>query len=205
MQLDKIHFEIYDIDTEKDKWQEKYISIYGKNPPEYSSGYFEPAINLSSCCLHANAAFGTAWWYSAVCTNAHEAFHLYYRKYIYGNVRIVWFDEGMAQYLSGSEDEWLNDEVKFLDKFMKFLEAYVPINNLNERIQGNSTVSDEKIFQRKNVFNGYLASVLIIKFVVDSYGEDYLFELMKDNCKIRGLSKTALNDMIIYFKEKYSI
>ena len=203
--LEKIYFEIYDVVTEKDDWKDRYVKFYGKNPPEYSLGFFEPDCNLSCTCVHANAAYRTSWWNSAVYTNAHEAFHLYYRKYIYGFDRIVWFDERMAKYLSGENDYWLIDEEKVKERFIYFLEHYVPIDNLNERIQGNSMVSDKEIFQRKDIFNGYLASILIIKFIVDSYGEGYLFGLMRDNYKIREFGNTALNDMIIYFKEKYNI
>lgn len=203
--LEKIYFEIYDVVTEKDVWKDRYISFYGKNPPEYSLGFFEPDCNLSCTCVHANAAYGTSWWNSAVYTNAHEAFHLYYRKYIYGFDRITWFDEGMAEYLSGENDYWLNDEEKFKERFIYFLEHYVPIDNLNERIQGNSTVSDKEIFQRKDVFNGYLASVLIIKYLSDSYGEDYLFNLMRDNQKIREVGSNVLPEMIDYFRRKFRI
>ena len=203
--LEKICFEMYDVATEKDAWKDRYVSFYSKNPPEYSAGFFEPDYNLSCTCMHANAAYGTSWWNSAVYTNAHEAFHLYYRKYIYGLDRIVWFDEGMAEYLSGENDYWLNDEEKFKEKFIYFLEHYIPIDNLNERIQGNDEVSDKEIFQRKDVFNGYLASVLIIKYLSEFYGIDYLFNLMKDNQKIREVGSNVLPEMIDYFKRKFKI
>ncbi len=129
--LEKICFEIYDVVTEKDVWKDRYISFYGKNPPEYSLGFFEPDCNLSCTCVHANAAYGTGWW--------------------------------------------------------------------------NSAVSDKEIFQRKDVFNGYLASVLIIKYLSDSYGEGYLFDLMRDNYKIKEIGSNVLPEMIDYFRRKFRI
>ena len=203
--LTKIAFEIYDEKTEIDTWKARYVDIYGKEPPSYSRGYFEPNYNLSSCCMHANSIYGTGWWNSAVCTNAHEAFHLYYKTYIYGDDRITWFDEGMAQFISGEKDSWLNDSEKFYEKFMYFLDNYIPISNLNERRQGNNSVSDDLIFQRENVFNGYLASVLIIKYIVDVNGTSYLYELMKNNVEIRTLGNHVLDYMILYYKNKYNI
>lgn len=203
--LDKITFTVYDEEKELELWRKEYINIYGINPPEYSRGFFEPESNFSCCCLHANSLYKSNWWNKAVCTLAHETFHIYYKKYIYKEERIVWFDEGIAQYLSGENDEWLNNDEMFLKKLKYFLDNYVPINNLNERIQGNNSVSDNLIFQREKVFNGYLASILIIKYIVETKEKKYLFNLMQDNKKIRAFGKYALTNMISYYKEKYKI
>ena len=138
-------------------------------------------------------------------TNAHEAFHLYYKKYVYGNDIIVWFDEGMAQFISGEKDWLLNDEVKFEQAFRKFLDDYVPIDNLNVRCHGKDEVSDEYIFDRPKVFRGYMASFLIIKYIDEVYGRTYLYELMKDNKKIREFGNRALEEMVSYYKKKYTI
>lgn len=203
--LEKICFETYDVDTELDEFFERRREVDKSPIPSYCRGFFDDKSKLSCSCNHANAAYKSGWWYSAVGTNAHEAFHLYYKKYVYGNDRIVWFDEGMAQFISGEKDWLLNDEVKLEQTFRKFLDDYVPIDNLNVRWHGGSEVSDEYIFDRPKVFRGYTASLLIIKYIDEVYGRDYLYELMKDNKKIREFGNRALEEMVSYYKKKYTI
>ena len=203
--LKKINFETYDVDTELDQFFARRVEIDKSPAPAYCRGFFDENNNISCSCNHANAKCGTGWWYSAVCTNAHEAFHLYYRKYIYGEDRIVWFDEGMAQFMSGEKDWLLNNEVNLEKAFKKFIDNYIPINNLNERCHGGQDTSDDLIFDRPNVFGGYTASLFIIKYVDEVYGRSYLYELMKDNKKIREFGEVALEEMIDYFKRKYNI
>ena len=111
----------------------------------------------------------------------------------------------MAQFISGEKDWLLNDEVKLEQTFRKFLDDYVPIDNLNIRCHGGSEVSDEYIFDRPKVFRGYMASLLTIKYIDEVYGRDYLYELMKDNKKIREFGNRALEEMIDYYKKKYTI
>ena len=200
--LEKISFELFD---NIDEWKKIYIERFKNNPPEYSRGYFVDDINLSSCIMCSNPKYNSRFWVMTLCTNAHEAFHLYYKKYIYGEDRIVWFDEGMAQFLSGEYEDLLNNEEEFNRVFIDFCNNYIPINNFNDRIQGNNSVPDNLIFKRQNVFDGYIASFLCINYLNDAYGFDYLVYLMKDNKKIRELGKTVINDMIKYFSKKNRI
>ena len=165
----------------------------------------EPELNISYCTWNNNPIYGSSMWYHTLGMNAHEAFHMYYRKYIYKNDRIVWFDEGLAQFLSGENDNWLFDEEKFKDVFTKYNELYIPINNLNERIQGNDNVPDDLIFQRQNVFEGYKMSLLIIKYLIDKNGINYIFDILKDNEEIRKIGNNIIDEMIDYYKNKFNI
>ena len=72
-------------------------------------------------------------------------------------------------------------------------------------MQGNSSVSDELIFSRKGVFDGYRMSLLAIKYLDSKYGISYIKELMKDNKRIRELGTTIIDDMIKYYKERFNI
>lgn len=129
--LEKLYFEMYDEKEQLEAWRKDYTNLYKKNPLSYSRGYFEPSKNLSSCCLPINAVYKSPRWYKIISTNAHEAFHLYYQKYFYHNDRITWFDEGMAQFLSGEADYWLYNEEIFLKKWQYFITNYITITNLN--------------------------------------------------------------------------
>lgn len=64
--------------------------------------------------------------------------------------------------------------------------------NINNRINGNVTVPDEIIFKRAGVFEGYAASLLAVKYMVDNFGEKYVLDLMYDNNKIRSIGETIL-------------
>ena len=46
----------------------------------------------------------------------------------------------MAQFISGEKDWLLNDDVKFEQAFRKFLDDYVPIDNLNVRCHGKDGI-----------------------------------------------------------------
>ena len=81
----------------------------------------------------------------------------------------------------------------------------MPIDNFNERIQGNSSVSDDKIFSRKGVINGYPLSYLVVKYLAETKGEDYLKSLMKDREKILEYGDTILEDVITYFDDKFKV
>lgn len=200
--LDKIEFILFD---DYDEWKKYYISRNHREPPEYSRGSFESENNLSYSVQKSGVLYNTPLWFHAVSVNAHEAFHIYYKKYVYKDDRIVWFDEGLAQYLSGEDDSWINNEEKIKSIFLEFYDNYKEINNLNDRVQGNSSVSDELIFSRKGVFDGYRMSLLAIKYLDSKYGISYIKELMKDNKRIRELGTTIIDDMIKYYKERFNI
>lgn len=200
--LEKITFIIYD---NIEEYRNLYRKINNQEPPEYARGSFDPELNISYCTRNNNPIYGSSMWYHTLGINAHEAFHMYYRKYIYKNDRIVWFDEGLAQFLSGENDNWLFDEEKFKDVFIKYNELYTPINNLNERIQGNDNVPDDLIFQRQNVFEGYKISLLIIKYLIDKNGINYIFDILNDNEEIRRIGNNIIDEMIDYYKNKYNI
>lgn len=200
--LEKITFVIYD---NIEDYRDYYRKINNQEPPEYSKGAFNEKLNISYSTKNSNPVYNTPMWYHTLSINAHEAFHIYYRKYVYKNDRIVWFDEGLAQFFSGENDEWLFDDEKFKNAFIKYIESYIPINNLNERIQGNSSVSDEIIFQRQNVFEGYKTSLFIIKYLFEKNGINYILEVIKDNEKIRNIGNSIIDEMVAFYKDKYDV
>lgn len=76
---------------------------------------------------------------------------------------------------------------------------------MNERIQGNSSVSDEIIFQRQNVFEGYKTSLFIIKYLFEKNGINYILEIIKDNEKIRNIGNSIIDEMVSFYKDKYDV
>lgn len=196
--FDKLEFIIFDsLESYRNNYREKF----GEEPPSYSRGNFSG--NTVRMVIEEPPTPGTEMYYHKRATGAHEAFHIFYRSLIYGNPhnRIVWFDEGMAQYVSGQKNH-LRDEA-FLKYYQSFRKNYKPINNLNERIQGNNQVPDDKIFKRKGVINGYAISYLAIRYLAETKGFDYLKTIMRDNDKILEIGNTVQKDMIKYYDEKF--
>lgn len=195
--FDKLEFIIFD---SLEDYRNNYREKFGEEPPSYSRGNFNG--NTVRMVIEENPLPETEAFYHKRATGAHEAFHIFYRSLIYGNPqnRIVWFDEGMAQFVSGQK-EHLND-TEFAKYYQSFRKNYKPITNLNERIQGNTQVPDDKIFKRKGVINGYAISYLAIRYLAETKGLDYLKELMHDNQKILELGNTVQKDMIKYYDEK---
>lgn len=195
--LDKLEIIIFD---SLEDYRDDYRQRFNREPPEYSRGNFgDKSMRI---VIDQDLIPGTMYYNKAKSTGAHEAFHIYYRDFVYAEAqRIVWFDEGMAQYFSREKDDYSDDE--FFKFYSKFRKSYVPINNLNERVQGNLSVPDDKIFSRKGVINGYPLSYLVIKYLAETKGEDYLKLLMKDRAKILEYGDTILEDMITYFDDKF--
>ena len=195
--FDKLEFIIFD---NLDDYRNDYRENFRSEPPSYSRGNFNG--NTVRMVIEENPVPGTEAFYHKRATGAHEAFHIFYRSLIYRNLqdRIVWFDEGMAQFVSGQKEHLSDDE--FAKYYKTFRKNYKPITNLNERIQGNAQVPDDKIFKRKGIINGYALSYLAIKYLAETKGIDYLKEIMRDNDKILELGNTIQSKMISYFDEK---
>ena len=195
--LSKLTFVLFDDLEEYRRYRKEKTGI---EPPVYSRGcFFEDTAVL---VIEKLSEKGTKGFYFKRACGAHEAFHVYYRDLIYkdSNERVVWFDEGMAQYFSG-EKEYL-DKKQLRDYYSKFKQNYMPISNLNDRRQGNSSVPDEEIFQRKGVIDGYTISYLAIRYLVETKGIDFVKDVMKDRNKILELGKTITKEMLEYYNSK---
>ena len=200
--LEKCTIMLYD---NLEEYRSDAVRIRKCEIPDYSRGWFSTRNGVSYCCFELDQLEENKnnihYWNKKISTSSHELFHYYYRIYYYGDNRITWFDEGMAQYLSGetmsyTEENWSNT-------FNKFINGYQTITNLNDRINGNSSVPDELIFYRSNVFDGYVASLLAIKYLFDTKGEEYVFDIMFDNERILEEGKDILNRMIEYYGQVY--
>lgn len=199
--LEKITMKIFD---NLEEYREDAFKTRGVKSPDYSRGWFNSRAAESNICIELEKlqlkSDNPNRYHKLVATNSHESFHYYYKKYYYGNNRITWFDEGLAQYVSGEYDTLTEEEIR--TKYMNFITNYIPITNLNERINGNKDVPDEIIFNRKDVFQGYDASFFCIKYLIENNGEEYLYNLMFNNDEILSLGNTILNDMIDFYNKK---
>ena len=156
--------------------------------PEYDKGTYDNG--MVNVCV--NPKFQLKRLYTA----SHELFHILYMKYILNNdysKRIVWYDEGMAQFMSGEKGS-LNDDSVFKNFYMKVKEATKVIPQMNTLEHGNSFVNED--------YNGYDLSYLSIKYISEVLSTEQFKDLMSDFEKISQLGNNIINNMFSYYDEK---
>ena len=156
--------------------------------PEYAKGTYDNGM-INAC---VNPKFQLKRLYTA----SHELFHILYMKYILNNdysKRIVWYDEGMAQFMSGEKGS-LNDDSVFKNFYMKVKEATKVIPQMNTLEHGNSFVNED--------YNGYDLSYLSIKYISEVLSTEQFKDLMSDFEKISQLGNNIINNMFSYYDEK---
>ena len=156
--------------------------------PEYAKGTYDNGM--------VNACVNPKFQLKGLYTASHELFHILYMKYILNNdysKRIVWYDEGMAQFMSG-EKVSLNDDSVFKNFYMKVKEATKVIPQMNTLEHGNSFVNED--------YNGYDLSYLSIKYISEVLSTEQFKDLMSDFEKISQLGNNIINNMFSYYDEK---
>ena len=130
-------------------------------------------------------------------TASHELFHILYMKYILKNdyaKRIVWYDEGMAQFISGEKDKYA-DEEKFKRFYLKVKENTKIIPNLNNLKHGNSFCNDE--------YNGYDLSYLSVRYLNEILNSEDFKKLMSDFSTIKEYGNNLIYRMFDYYDLKF--
>ena len=170
----------------------KFIyQLRGENSslPAYARGTYDNG--MINVCIDPKKQMNSIY------TAPHELFHILYMKYIlkenYNN-RIVWYDEGMAQYFSG-EKKKLEQEQLFIDFYIKVKENTKIIPNMNEITHGKSFCNDS--------YNGYDLSYLSIKYLSEIMSLEGFKKLMSDFNQIKMLGDSVVDDMFDYFDKKF--
>lgn len=157
--------------------------------PEYAKGTYDNDM--------VNAYVDSKTQMDKLYTASHELFHIFYMKYILkGNYenRIIWYDEGMAQFLSG-EDKKLHQKDNFKEYYLKVKESTKIIPKLNELEHGD-------VFYNES-YNGYDLSYLAIRYLNEIMSVNDFRALMSDFDKIKVIGNNVLNEMFNYFDKKY--
>lgn len=156
--------------------------------PEYARGTYDNGM--------VNACVNPKFQLKRLYTASHELFHILYMKYILNNdylKRIVWYDEGMAQFMSGEKDS-LNDNSIFKDFYMKVKEETKVTPQMDTLEHGNFFVNED--------YNGYDLSYLAIKYLSDILSAEQFKDLMSDFKKISQLGDDIIQKMFSYYDEK---
>ena len=156
--------------------------------PDYARGTYDNG--MVNVCV--NPKFQLKKLYTA----SHELFHILYMKYILNDdysKRIVWYDEGMAQFMSGEKD-LLNDNESFKEFYLKVKEETKVIPRMNGLEHGDFFVNEN--------YNGYDLSYLSIKYLSEVLSVEQFKNLMSDFSKISQFGDNIIQKMFSYYDEK---
>ena len=176
-----------------EEFREFIYSLRGEKDslPEYARGTYDNEM--------VNACVNPKFQLKRLYTASHELFHILYMKYILKgdySKRIVWYDEGMAQYMSGEKNS-LNDENMFYEFYLKVREQTKEIPQMNDLKHGDSFVN--------NNYNGYELSYLSIKYLSEILSTEQFKNLMSDFSKINAFGKNIIQEMFNYYDKKFKI
>ena len=173
----------------KEEFRNFIINLRGEDTlPEYATATYDNGM--------INAYIKKEKQLERIYTASHELFHIMYMKYILKNdysKRIVWYDEGLAQYYSGEKDR-LSDKNKFKDYYEQTKLNTKQIPNLNSLIHGNSFVNEN--------YNGYKLSYLSIRYLSEILTKEEFINLMNDYNKIKKVGTDIIQKMFEYYDKK---
>lgn len=170
-----------------EEFREFIYNIRGEREslPKYAKGTYDEGM--------VNAYIESDNQLKRLYTASHELFHILYMKYILKNdysKRIVWYDEGMAQFMSGEKYKYI-DEENFKNFYLRVKEQTIKIPNLNILEHGDSFCNNE--------YNGYDLSYLCIKYLNDILNPDEFRKLMSDFSKIKEYGNDLIYKMFDYY------
>ena len=99
--------------------------------------------------------------------------------------RIIWYDEGMAEFMSGEMSNF-NDILK------RAIDTTKEIPDLNSLSHGNSFINDK--------YNGYLLSYVAIHYLYDTLSNEEFKSLLSDFDKIKLYGQNIVDKAFSYYK-----
>ena len=174
-----------------EKFREFIYEIRGEREslPKYAKGTYDNGM--------VNAYIEPNTQLKRLYTSSHELFHILYMKHILKDdysKRIVWYDEGMAQFMSGEKEKY-TDKEKFKKFYLKVKKETKEIPNLNNLKHGDSFCNDK--------YNGYDLSYLSIRYLNEALRPEEFANLMSDFSNIKKYGNDIVTRMFIYYNEKF--
>lgn len=177
---------------DKNKFKEYVYSLRGERNSltEYAQGVFDRG--MITAFIRPDIPINSDLYKNKLHMSSHELFHIMNREIILNSSynRIVWFDEGMAQYFSKEFEDY---DIK--DIYNKTLETTKRIPDLNSLKHGNSFKNEE--------YDGYLLSYLSVRYLYETLGKDKFKELIHNEKEILNYGKSVIEDSFNYFDNKF--
>lgn len=121
----------------------------------------------------------------------HELIH-YITDYLFGKLP-EWLTEGIAKQLDGS---YQRDVSNLLEKHINTYE----IPDIHE-VKGKNFVKKEGT---KVIYDGYDFGYIMVRYLLEVYGKDYLFTLMQQKEFLENKAQSILVEAIDYFNGEYN-
>ena len=158
--------------------------------PEYAKGTFDNG--MINAFIQPNIIEGTPLFIHRKYNASHELFHIMYQELVWeknNQERIVWFDEGMAQFFSGENDVEMT--TNFKNWFEKVKSSTKKITDLNKLDHGSDFETEE--------YSGYNLSLLAIKYLYDKLGIDEFKKIISNNDKIIELGNNIIEEAFDFY------
>lgn len=172
-----------------DEFREFICGLRGesKSLPEYARGTFDKGM------INAYVDPAKAKTIKKLYMASHELFHIMYQELVWeksNEDRIIWFDEGMAQFFSGENKN--TDYDVLLERVKENTKVYPELNKISH---GNSFKNDD--------YNGYNISLLSVHYLHEKLGHEGFKELMHDTDRIKKYGETVLEEVIKNNKKEF--
>ena len=173
-ELDRFYFR--SMDSIKD-YKKEYKSLFKKDAPEYTSGWFDSTRCIATVCLdntfmsdkdinnHFKLAIG-------------DLFGSYFKKYSYEGERIGWFDQGMMLYYTKYDNY---SDADYRNLFLDFLISKKELN-----------------------LNDPIVSVLAIKYLYFLLGPQGVNNLVFSREGIINVEEGIISNMVDYCSVKFN-
>ena len=164
-----------------------------KSLPEYAKGTFDDG--MINAFIQPNIIEGTPLFIHRKYNASHELFHIMYQELVWERNhqdRIVWFDEGMAQFFSGENNKEMT--LDFANWFDMLKSNTKKIPNLNDLSHGSSFETED--------YSGYHLSLLAVKYLYDKLGIDGFKKIISNNNTIIELGNNIIEDAFHFYDKE---
>ena len=193
--VNQITITLYD---KKEEFQKSTIYPYNINSLAGTFNYFGVKIygNLTNISKEI--------FFSCI---LHEIIHLLYLRYVQEKGiqnRIAWFDEGLAQNLSGENIHLLNDDVlkEYLLKHIYNQNKIIPDISF---LYKHGNTFGYFVDGATNKYNGYIWSYLMIRYLLKALSPEEFNKIMRSKSEIDVIGKELPSITYNYYKRKLKI
>ncbi len=158
--------------------------------PEYAKGTFDNG--MINAFIQPNIIEGTPLFIHSKYNASHELFHIMYQELVCrknNQNRIIWFDEGMAQFFSGEKNNEMTSDFTNWLSMVKSNTKIIP--NLNDLSHGSGFETED--------YSGYNLSLLAVKYLYDKLGFDEFKKIISNNKKIIELGNNIIEDAFNFY------
>ena len=158
--------------------------------PEYAKGTFDKG--MINAFIQTNIIEGTPLFIHKKYNASHELFHIMYQELVWeknNQARIVWFDEGMAQFFSGENNKEMTSDFSKWVARVKSNTKIIP--NINSLSHGSEFETEE--------YSGYNLSLLAVKYLYDKFGINELKNIISNNDKIIELGNNIIEEAFNFY------